>query len=357
MMAEPEGPEVRDMPEKPGPVAAPTLEGLWRGWAQGPGMEVGFSLGDWGHSDLVCWAFTIGFKANRSFCQINRSAVDEVVGELANRGLSSRKLPTVEVIGGDFIRSALLRSGWIEHGNMDHVCSYIINFDDVILCPDTNVLLDCVLSAILLPRLEAYEEPNWILITVPKVVMAEIERWASSKYQHGHPLAGFPTRQGRIGQRGLQEILALDTSREPKYRGLSIMTVGDLPADYTRMAGDSVRKDSTIRRQFRDFLRSITFHKGSFLLSQDRVCVMMARAEGLQALYLQKPNWEDISQAPLPQPSGVPIWRLLYEICVSFGQIVVRRGAETIRLSISWPGKHVSDWEEAKLYFEPGKVS
>ena len=340
-----------------GPVAAPNLDRLWQAWAQGPGMEAGFSLADWGDTDLECWAFKIVYRTDRPVFQIDRAAIQRVVRELADKKGPGQKPPSAEVIGGDFIRTALLRSGWISHSNIEHVCSFIVNFDDVILCPDTNILLDCILSAILLPKLEAYEEPNWILVAIPKVVMAEIERWASEKFKTGHPLAGLPTRHGRLGQRGLQEILALDTSKEPKYRGLSIMTVGDLPPDFAKMSGDSVRKDSTIRRQFRDFLHSITFHKGAFLLSQDRVCVMMARAEGLQALYLQKPNWEDLTGAPLPQPPGVQLWRLMYELCVSFGRITVRHKDKAVQLSISWPGKHVRDWELAKLYLKPVTLS
>ncbi len=353
MVAELDGPFPEGIPDRASPVEARDLESLWQAWAQGPGMEVAFSLADWGYTDINCWALSIVFKTNRSVFRIDQGAIEEIISNLPEKKTHKQKLPSPAVIAGDFIRSALLRSGWILHSNIDHVCSFLVNFDDVILCPDTNVLLDCILSAILLPKLEAYEEPNWILVAIPKVVMAEIERWASEKFKSGHSLAGLPTRHGRLGQRGLQEILALDTSKESKYRGLSIMTVGDLPADFAEMSGDSVRKDSTIRRQFRDFLHSITFHKGAFLLSQDRVCVMMARAEGLQALYLQKPNWEDLTSALLPQPPGTELWRLMYELCVSFGRITVRREDKAIRLSISWPGKHVRDWELAKLYLEP----
>jgi hypothetical protein len=246
------------------------------------------------------------------------------------------------------LRSALLRSGWAAHVNLEEVASRLTQYDDVIICTDTNMLLDCLLSAILLPVLNKYEEPNWILIAIPKVVMAEIESQADGRLiKH----AGYPSFRYRSALRALQEVLALDTSKGEVFKGLSIMTVGDLPQDFKQMEGDSVRKDSAIRRQFRDFLRSITFHKGSFLISQDRVNVMMARAEGMEGLYLQKPDWEDLVQAscsPLTQYNTVS--RLVYELAVSFGSILLRTTKRELVLDSYWPGKQVLDWEYGRIF-------
>ena len=80
-----------------------------------------------------------------------------------------------------WIRDALLRSGLCEHSNLEiDAMRFIKNYDDVILAPDTNILLNCVITSILLPKVEEKinEEikgwPNWVLIAIPKLVMNEV---------------------------------------------------------------------------------------------------------------------------------------------------------------------------------------
>jgi hypothetical protein len=53
--------------------------------------------------------------------------------------------------------------------------------------------------------------------------MNEVENKAIQKFSFKEfkEKVGWPTYEGRIGQRALQEILEIDTERE--YRGLSIM--------------------------------------------------------------------------------------------------------------------------------------
>ena len=70
--------------------------------------------------------------------------------------------------------------------------------------------------------------------------MAEIELWAAQRFKD----SGIPTFKARVAHRALEEILALDSSTDPLYRGLSIITVGRLPSDYRTISGDSVLKDS-----------------------------------------------------------------------------------------------------------------
>ena len=185
--------------------------------------------------------------------------------------------------------------------------------------------------------------PNWILIAIPKLVVNEIERKAIRKYRFGKfpERAGWPNYDGRIGQRALQEILDLDTNIN--HRGVSIMTVGQMPSNFNSFKDDPIRWDSEIRSQFRDFISRISFHKGAFFVTQDRVNAMMARAEGLQSLFLQKPEYDDLIKKHL---TNTDVARVLYEIAVSFGEIKVEGLG---KFSVFWPGKHVDDWERSRV--------
>jgi len=268
------------------------------------------------------------------------------------RGKKHKVIDTVEIkinIEG-WIRDGLLRSGLCRHANLkEDVMRFIKSYDDVILAPDTNILLDCIITSILLPEIEEEinEElkgcPNWILIAIPKLVMNEVERKAIKKYHRTEFLAkaGWPKYDGRIGQRALQEILELDTNI--KYRGVSIMTIGEIPSTFNSFKNDQTRWDSEIRLQVRDFISKISFHKGAFFITQDRVNAMMARAEGLQSLYLQKPEYKDLMNKELENEDAA---RVLYEMAVTFGDIIVEGVG---KLSIFWPGKHVGDWEKSRV--------
>lgn len=244
------------------------------------------------------------------------------------------------------IRDAFLRAGLCKHGNLSEVMDKLKTYDDVIIAPDTNVLMDCTITSILWDEIQREELPNWILVTVPKIVTAEIERRATTGKveKKGHPRDGWPSYEGRIARRALQEILDLD--QNVKRKGISIMTIGKLPENYDQIKNTSWRVDSEIRAQFRDFLRNIDFHKGAFFLTQDRVNAMMAKAEGVEGLYLQKPLFEEITNVQMDLGG---FSRLLYELAVIFGEVRISgRGKinPSFDLSIFWPGKHVSHWEK-----------
>lgn len=250
----------------------------------------------------------------------------------------------------NWIRDAILRCGLHQHDNLDNeVMRFIRNYDDIILAPDTNILLDCLFTSILLPKIakEIDEEPegcpNWILIAIPKLVMYEIERKAVRKftYKEFPERVGWPKYDSRIGQRALQEILVLDTGTS--YRGLSIMTIGEIPSTYDSFKNDPTRWDSEIRVQTRKFISNMNFHKGTFFLTQDRLNAMMAKAEGLHALFLQKPLYEELNDKEIKTKN---VGRLLYEIIITFGEVEIKNVA---RLSVFWPEKHVTDWEKSRV--------
>lgn len=247
------------------------------------------------------------------------------------------------------LKDSYLRAGVIEHANISTVIERLRQHDDIIVGIDTNILWDCIITSQLLRRI--YEEPfpNWILIAVPKLVMAETENAANVKIRDGsHPRSGWPTYKARLAQRGLQELMNL-RQRNPDRPGLAIMTVGELKAEYDDVDQRNWKLDSQIRTQFQDFLGDISFHKGTFFLSQDRVNVMMSGTEGADGLYLQKP---DLSEFQTGQFSVAEFTELVYELSVQFGSIQLKStsGDEfRMTLDVFWPGKQVSDWRKSRV--------
>lgn len=246
-------------------------------------------------------------------------------------------------------QDSFLRAGLARHSNLDSVMEKLRMQDDVIIGIDTNVLWDCILTSILLDEIYKEEFPNWILVAVPRLVMAETENAANNTFGGDHPRSGGPVYHGRIGQRALQEVMDI-REPDPDRRGLSMITVGEMEQG-AQVDRSNWKLDSLIRNQFQQFLEDISFHKGTFFLSQDRVNVMMSGTEGADGLYLQKP---DIDEFRSDTVSTEKLTRLLYELCLQFGEILVKSpsGEELIELSIFWSGKQVSDWREGKMKVE-----
>lgn len=248
------------------------------------------------------------------------------------------------------LRDTFIRAGIAKHSNLPHIMKRLREHDDVIIGLDSNILLDCAVTSVLIDGFYAEKFPNWILLAIPKIAMAEIENKANQKVTgpSDHPRLGWPEYDGRIGQRALQEILELD-KKDPDRPGLSIMTIGELEGPDTVKSEDNWWKDSEIRSQFQKFLRNVNFHKGTYFLSQDRVNVMMSGAEGAEGLYLQKPDFGELETGKI---SKERFRSFLYELGIQFGEIKVEGvggSNPSFRLSIFWPGKHVSDWRESKL--------
>jgi len=247
------------------------------------------------------------------------------------------------------MRDAFLRSDLAEHLNVDQVMEELRNHDDVVIGVDGNILRDCVMTSTLLEEIYAETFPNWILVGIPRLVMSAIERRAKDQFTEGsHPRVGWLTYRGRIGHRTLQEVMNL-REKNPDRPGLAMMTVGDLQRDWGEVEREDWKIDALIRDQYQDFLDDIGFHKGTFFLSENRVNVMMTGTEGGDALYLQKPEFDDIKQGAT---SMEDFTKLIYELCVQFGSLRIKpTGSEapSIDLSIYWPGKQISDWANEKM--------
>lgn len=244
------------------------------------------------------------------------------------------------------VQDSFLRTGIARHTNLTEIMERLRMQDDVIIGLDTNVLWDCLMTSVLLE--EIYEEPfpNWILIAVPKLVMAETENAANNTFGGSHPRAGKPVYTGRIGQRALQEIMDI-REPNPDRPGIAMITVGEINqgADIDR---NNWKLDASIRDQFQTFLDDISFHKGTFFLSQDRVNVMMSGTEGADGLYLQKPDLTEFQSQSISEDQFT---QLVYELCTQFGTIRINNEetGSLLELSVFWPGKQVSDWRDSKV--------
>lgn len=247
------------------------------------------------------------------------------------------------------VRDSFIRAGVAQHLNLEEAMDELRRQDDVILGIDGGVLRDCVMTSELLDEIYAEPFPNWILVAIPRLVMNGIERDAKDRFIEGsHPRVGWPTYEGRIGQRALQELRVL-REENPDRPGMSVMTVGELRGRGNKTDQSDWRSDALVRDQFHEYLDDIGFRKGAYFMSQNRVDVMMAGTEGGDGLHLQKPEYNDLKEGHV---SADGFAALIHELCIQFGAIRLEsRAAQSslLELSVYWPGKQVSDWELRRL--------
>jgi len=297
------------------------------------------------------------------------------------------------------MKEALSRSGAFMPKNWKEIALEISKYDDVILGVDTNVLNNCSLDEHLLPSLtfigptEYIHTPNWTLITVPNSVMHELEEAANIRDDKGKL-----EHDGRMGFRALQEIIELNQSAD--IIGVSILVIGEanpvldtrvelqgLRQDFRRLQGHlenqnfitkkSSSGDMIIRDQFKNFLKQINFHKGTYFLTADKSNAALARAEGLHPIYfwpgecyyqenyyskIRGPKIErnekeatsfleeyKINECESPVKFKVPIGKLIYEMAVEFGTIDVGDENRSIRISCDIFGRSLDNWFYRRL--------
>jgi hypothetical protein len=76
---------------------------------------------------------------------------------------------------------------------------------------------------------------------------------------------------------------------------------------------------------------------------------MMSGTEGADGPYLQKPDVGEFRSGVI---SNAVLSRLLYELCIQFGEIRLESSDGShplLELSIFWSDKQVSDWRDSKM--------
>ncbi|MBO3842950.1 MAG: hypothetical protein FGF48_11150, partial [Candidatus Brockarchaeota archaeon] len=284
---------------------------------------------------------------------------------------------------GDDLISALYRCGLLYSRRWQEIAEAISEHDDIIMALDTDILMEAVVtehlinSLSLTDRIEYVHTPNWLLFVIPAAVMHEVETFANSRKE------GRLTRRGRLGYRALQEILDLEASKD--IQGISVVITGEanpildtrielqgLRADFqsskkgSELEEDRLRLprmssgDTIIRDQFKQFLRQIGFHKGAYFLTADKSNASLARAEGLHPIYYKRPTLtkymgtilSKIVVEPLKISLGeigdmsvdVPVGKLIYELAVQFGSIIIRWEDKEVEFGCDEKGESLDSW-------------
>jgi len=271
------------------------------------------------------------------------------------------------------VSTALYRSGLLLSRSWEDVSTVICRDDDAILGLDTNVLRECIVSQQLLDGLIFHSphafvhSPNWLLLIIPNAVMHEIEQLANSR-----DIGGKLTLSGRLGYRALAEILEIDQSRD--LSGISLLVVGeanpvlDARVELRGLRTDMNTKslpdigsrrvaagDTHIRDQFKQFLRQISFHKGTYFLTADKSNNALARAEGLSSVYfapaiadaIQKAGMQITAPRILDDAGPLltaPLGKVVFELAVQFGKIWITGGAKPICLEADRVGESLIHW-------------
>ena len=313
--------------------------------------------------------------------------IEDVDGKRIYTTHDKDELKKIEGINKDEVNNALSRSGLFLPPKWQDIGNKLSQYDDVILGLDTNILYNCSISRHLLPIVSLVEPkeyvhtPNWLLLIVPSTVMYELEEAANTRDDRG-----LLTYRGRKGFRALQE--AMELSERINIPGVSLLIHGetnpvlDMKNNIFAIRGDihryineqngtnnnfRLRKssggDMAIRNQFKNFLNQVNFHKGTFFLSTDKSCTAMAMAEGLCPVYIPYNHLANDNLEPFsitgPQENGgkeshkitfsAPLGNILYELAVSFGEIVVSCGDQTPSIKCDCKGDDIGRWVHKQL--------
>ncbi|MGD2093196.1 MAG: ribonuclease P subunit p25 family protein [Candidatus Aminicenantes bacterium] len=291
-------------------------------------------------------------------------------------------------IKDDEVNNALIRSGLLLPERWKKIGKKLSQYDDIILGLDTNILHRCTISKHLLPVVSLVESaefvhtPNWILLVVPSTVMYELEEAANIRDK------GLLQFKGRMGFRAIQEVMEL--SENIDIPGISLLIHGETnpvldtknilfgirrdmhrymweskggsPGSY-RPLKKSSGGDMTIRYQFKKFLNQVDFHKGTFFLTADKSNSVLAQAEGLRPIYIPYSNLPPKNYAPFNpiQIPGkveegqkqlsinVPLGSIIYELAVSFGEIIISCGKQSPSIECDRKGADIGRWVRKQL--------
>jgi DNA-binding protein len=290
--------------------------------------------------------------------------------------------------GDDEVNNALYRAGLLFPDKWNKIGSRLSKYDDVILGLDTNVFYNCNISRHLLPIISLIEPkeyvhtPNWLLLVVPSTVMYELEEATNVRGNRGKLM-----HKGRMGFRSIQEIMEL--SENIDIPGVSLMIHGqtnpvidmrnnlfEIRKDIHRYARESngntyddprFKKtsggDMEIRSQFKKFLSQIDFHKGTYFLTGDKSCSTLAQAEGLRPIYIPHPHRSTRNSGLLPRVTipgkagetsqplsvNVSLGNIIYEMAVSFGEIVISCGDQSPSIKCDNSGRNIGRWMQKQL--------
>jgi len=273
---------------------------------------------------------------------VNKEFIDVKEIDKGSRLLKESKSDLVNAL----IRCSLLKV------NLDKYRIKISQWDDVILGLDTNLFYNCALTSCLfnefmkIPSGDFIDSPDWTTLVLSKVAMGEIENKANHSDNPEHR---------RQALRAIQEIMLINKAKD--LEGVSMFLAGTIPPEFDFTKGQAnTTRDSTIREQFRVFLKNLDFHKGAYFVTGDFNNAVLAEAEGLIAMYIRKPTIEQ-EEYELSGDDKINISELLYELAVSFDPLIVETDKIKFKVYSMWKDKTLEDWEQWKVGFEWVKVN
>jgi hypothetical protein len=152
-----------------------------------------------------------------------------------------------------------------------------------------------------------------------------------------------PVLDARVELRGLRSDMGLKSSK-----GAQILL--------KRLAAG----DTHIRDQFKQFLRQISFHKGTYFLTADKSNNALARAEGLRSIYYAQASGESVrkagSEITMPRVLDgdgplltVPLAKIIFELAVQFERISLVTDQHRIPLECDVMGESLMHWVHKRI--------
>ena len=288
-------------------------------------------------------------------------------GDIQYNPLShSGKTITVEnhrKLKSDGVEPALMRMGILQSEEYSKLATEMRQYDDVIVAVDTNMFYKSQVTSALLDsfvgiaRANYLDTPNWITVIASAISIGELEHKASRKPSVTGNSDTLPYRARREACRGLQEFMEIGSCVD--LEGVSMLLTGEIPPelDFSGEEGATIR-DETIRCHIKNFFKNVGFHKGTYFLTQDKICEMFAKAEGLNAFYLPRRHLNSkhfpYNLSSLNKSEDIHnVSELVYELGVQFPLEITCSGdgLNSLRFVIEtdWREKSLEDWENRRV--------
>ena len=268
------------------------------------------------------------------------------------------------------VEVSLMRMGLLPFPELEGLAKDMCRFDDVLIGLDTTCFYHGVTTAALLDSLVGVacypylDTPNWITLIASVISTGEIEHKATNcgdkDYFENKDTQEMHNR--RKAYRALQEFMEISTCAD--LEGVSMLLTGEISPDINFSKGSTVR-DELIRKQIKNFLGNLGFHKGTYFLTEDRACAMFARAGGLNAVRLTRGKYTSSVELTCLHPSSNGeerdihnVSELVYELGIEFPLKITCKGKDcslddlSFIVKTDWWGKKLEEWENRKLMVE-----
>lgn len=323
-----------------------------------------FSCPNWMDIELKEKGTVKGSEIDLGEISVN-SKGDIQYNPLSNSG-KSITIENCRYLKSDGVEPALMRMGILQSEEYSKLATEMCQYDDVIVAVDTNMFYKSQVTSALLDsfvgiaRVDYLDTPNWITVVASTVSLGELEHKANRKVDQTADTLSY--RERRESCRALQEFMEIGSCVD--LEGVSMLITGEIPPelDFSAEKGAIIR-DEIIRRHLKNFFKNIDFHKGIYFLTQDKICEMFAKAEGLKTFYLSRRhlNSHDFpyNLSLLNRSEDIHnVSELVYELGVQFPLEIACSGdgLNSLRFVVEtdWAEKSLEAWENRRVRLTVG---